>query len=204
MKKICVVFLFGVTSAISFAVGAQTGAITVETRTGLTVETCLGHNICINKGATTKLVHHFLFNPAMPAVCSKVPEVETRYETSTRSSTGQYLYKAGCSLIPDQAIDAYELKFVVFDIFGRHVRTLVAAAIRPIAEKDPFFVSGTWNLYSENEVGLHYMSVAYVSRLKLATGRVVVADDKAVAAAIRKLTNTFDEGQLAPKAPTPQ
>jgi hypothetical protein len=194
-------FAVAATSAIAFA---QTGSITAQTIEGTTVETCLGNNICVNKSATLKRVHHFLNNPAMPATCTSVPPVETVYEQSTRSSGGQYLYKASCSIVPDQAIDAYELKFVVFDVFGRHVRTLVADAIRPIASKDSIFVSGTWKLYSENEVGLHHMSIAYISRLKPTTGRVIAADEKVVATAIRKLNSAFEEAQLAPKSPSGQ
>lgn len=192
------IVLFGFSSFVH----AQSSPITALAADGDTVETCLGHNICVNKGATLKRTHHFLVNSAMPAICATVPVVRTVYESTRSGASGQYFYKASCTLTPEQAVDAYEIKYVVFDIFGRHVRTLVSAAVKQIAAKEAYGVNSEWNLYSENEVGLHYTSIGYVSRLRFATGRVVVADEKLVTAAIRKIASTFDEGQLAPKAPT--
>lgn len=63
---------------------------------------------------------------------------------------------------------------------------------------------GEWSLYGQNDVDTYYASIAYVSRIRLAAGRVLVADPSPVIAEARKFNAEFgaEQLELEPRSPT--
>jgi hypothetical protein len=114
---------------------------------------------------------------------------------------GEYRYQANLSLDVREPLSAVEVRFLTFDVWGQHVRTLKMDEVVDInvGKKD---LTGEWRLYSENECSEYYASIGYVSRARTKAGRVLEADPSAVIQEARKFSKKFTEADLEPKAET--
>lgn len=56
-----------------------------------------------------------------------------------------------------------------------------------------------WTVSSENEVEEHYASIAYVARVRLASGRVLEGSTDRVVEEARKFSSKFTPADLDPK-----
>jgi hypothetical protein len=116
----------------------------------------------------------------------------------SRNYTGDYNYSTQFELSTKEAISAVEVRFLVFDIWGQHRRTLVGTEVLDLAAKATKSFNFDWNLFSESEAAQHYASIAYVSRVRTQDGRILSANTKFVLDQARKFSAKFSETDLEP------
>lgn len=108
----------------------------------------------------------------------------------------EYSWQSG-----ETSLVAVEFRFLTFDVWGVHVRTLVTASIKDFAPRTLLKETSQWALFVENEGMEHYASIGYVSRVRTAEGIVLNADTAFVLREARRFSEQFTEEDLEPKAP---
>ncbi|MFY9821036.1 MAG: hypothetical protein WAM82_06625 [Thermoanaerobaculia bacterium] len=68
-----------------------------------------------------------------------------------------------------QPVMALEVRHILFDVLGRHMRNLANLEARDFAA-EPASLSGTWNVFNDNDISELLTTVTYVSRARLADG----------------------------------
>jgi hypothetical protein len=137
----------------------------------------------------------------MPLSFEGTPGVTTVYVS--RQYGGDFRYRAKFTVATKEAIRALQVRFLTFDVWGEHVRTLSFEEVADVASNAKKELTGEWALYSENDVEKHYASIGYVARVRLADGRVVEAPTELVIAEARKFSGKFTAAELEPTPPAP-
>lgn len=68
-----------------------------------------------------------------------------------------------------QPVMALEVRHILFDVLGRHMRNLANLDVRDFAV-GPASLNGTWNVFNDNDASELLTTVTYVSRARLADG----------------------------------
>jgi hypothetical protein len=101
----------------------------------------------------------------------------------------------------DQTVTAYEVRFMTFNVWGEHTRTLVAGEVRDIAAGRAFRRQQEWHLYSTDEAEEYCVSLGFVSRVKLESGAVRNADPSYILREAQRLCEKVSEADLESKTP---
>ncbi len=171
--------------------------VVVTRATGGSIQTRLSANIILNKQSSITREWLALHDPNMPADLIGTPGVSTTY-TSGRVS-GEYYYEAKPSVQAKEDLAAIEIRFLVFNVWGQHVRTLLSDEVADVAAGVTKELSPQWRVLSENEVSRHYASIGYISRIRTKDGRVVDADPTAIVREAQKFSKKFTVADLDPK-----
>jgi hypothetical protein len=186
-------------SAFATDAYAQTKA-SFSRGTGGSIQTELGSGIVVNKGSTLQREWLTLHDPAAQVEIKDTVGVATTYVRDRIS--GHYEYTAKLRVVPSVDLAAIEVRFLTFDLWGDHGKTLVMNEIEDMPANVEHPLSGQWRVWSENEVSEHYASIAYVSRIRTKDGRVISTDPTPVIEEARKFSKKFTAADLEPKAPT--
>lgn len=165
---------------------------------GGSIRTELGHGIVLNDGSTLTREWIAVDSPSLPAHFVSTPGVVTRYEQDRLR--GSYEYNADMSVNVTTPLSAIEIKFITFDVWGTHRKSLSLTEIKDIAIGTIAF-SGQWSIFSENEASEYYASIAYIARVRTIDGRVLEADIGPVLAEAKKFSAKFTESDLEPAKP---
>lgn len=106
-------------------------------------------------------------------------------------------------VVRTEAICAFEVRHLTFDVWGNHFRTLTATEIADHAVASTIQLDHKWNLYSENEAWEFYASITYIARVRTAAGKVIEAETDAVLREARRFSEKFTIEQLEPSAKKP-
>ena len=99
----------------------------------------------------------------------------------------EYWFDGVGSLTSSVPITAFEIRFVLYDIFGSHIKTLSATEVTDIVATEEFdFSDWGWRAYS-NEISELLTSVAFVSHVRTADGEVWKYDENAIAGELLKI-----------------
>jgi hypothetical protein len=109
-----------------------------------------------------------------------------------------YRYRTKFRITTKQPIRAVEVIFLTFDVWGNHVRSLSFEEVADVAAGVTKDLQGEWAL-SDNDVERHYASIAYVARVRVEDGQVLVAPVDTVLDEARKFSAKFTAAQLEPK-----
>jgi hypothetical protein len=172
--------------------------VVVTKAAGGSIQTKLSESIIVNKESGVVREWLALHDPSMPADLVGTPGVTTVYVPDR--VRGEYQYKANPSVQAKEALAAVEIRFLVFDIWGQHVRTLLSDEIADMAPGSTRKLSAVWHLFSENECSKHYASIGYISRVRTKDGQVVDADPAPVIREAQKFSKKFTAADLEPKA----
>jgi len=96
---------------------------------------------------------------------------------------------------------AVEVRFLTFDVWGEHVRTLSAMVIKDMGADSAVRQIEKWSLFSDNEAWEYLACIGYIARVRTAEGMVLYADTGAVLREAQLFTEKFTEADLGPKAP---
>jgi hypothetical protein len=187
-------------SVPSPAADARGGASALQAVTradGGAITTTLGYGIAVAKDSTLKREWLVVHDAAFPADLDGTPGVSTVY--IPKEYSGEYRYRAAFTLTTREPIQAVQIVFLTFDVWGNHVRTLSFEEVAdiPAGQKE---MKGEWSLLSENDVEKHYASIGYVARVRLGDGRVVEAPTDTVVAEARKFSAKFSPSDLETKS----
>lgn len=187
-----------VTPFLLALLSGPTTADSVTKESGGSIHTDLGYNIVLNKESSLTREWITVHDNSIPVAISGTAGVKTIYEPGRNYSSGSYKYTTEFSITPSEAISAFEVRFLTFDIWGDHVRNLSMTEISDMPSGVAKKIDGKWNVYSENEVSEYYASIAYIAQVRTVSGQVIKADPKVVLEEARKFTKKFTEGDLEP------
>jgi hypothetical protein len=139
-----------------------------------------------------------VLDKTLPAELTSCVGITTVYEQETDYTAGQYVYSSRYAVRALDDIRAFEVRFLIFNIWGRHVQTLTATEIADVSANDVRQCDGKWNLFSENEACEHYASIAYLATIRTGTGQVLEADIEPVIAEAKQLSSKFTDSDLEP------
>lgn len=176
--------------------GPAPQSVTVSRTDGGSITTQLGSGITVAGSSTLHREWIAVHDALMPADVGGTPGITTVYVS--RQYGGEYRYRAQPSLTTRAALRAIQIKFLAFDVWGNHTQTLIYEEVSDIPASSGRAITGEWPLYSENEVEKHYASIAYVSQVRLADGRVVTANEDPVIAEAKKFAGKFTRADLEP------
>ena len=172
---------------------ADGGAMTVH----------LGHGYGLNKESTLRREWIAIADDRMPATLVGTPGLDVAYVDGRVS--GEYVYSASFNVDAKEPLVAIAVSFICFDAWGRHVKSLVSDDVIDVPKgsdsgKPPFRFSAkaNWRIFDENEAARHYASVAYVSRVRTKSGKIVECDHEVVLAECRKVSAKFTMEQIEP------
>jgi hypothetical protein len=170
----------------------------VEELDGGTVVTKLSNRIQVNEGSS---LHRkwFVLNDSTCPMRLLGAGITTVYKAGSDYSIGEYQYQAEGSVRPSVPVQAYEIRFVLLDVFGSHMRTLSLSRISDVRESDLLGPQGHWRAW-ENDVSELLTVVAYVANVRLTDGSVWTFDPRAVLAQLEKIKAKVTEQQLAPES----
>ena len=140
----------------------------------------------------------------LPVSFLNAPGVTTNY-VPDENRNSDYLYTSKTTVVVRDvlAITAFEVRFMTFDIFRNHVRTLSATVIEDIPAGERRTYDWKWRLGSENEARGHFASVAFVAQVRTADGQVHVANQEDVLEAVRQFAVGATEADLNPTTEKP-
>lgn len=177
---------------------ASSMADTVTIANGGSIQTNLAYGITLNEKSSLQREWITVHND-LPVDIINTAGIKTAYQQERVS--GNYVYKANYSLSLKEPVVAYEVRFLLFNIWGNHVKTLSDTDVIDLKAGETKTQDSSWNLYSENEASEYYASIAYVATVRLASGQVLKANPEPVLAEARKFSAKF---QLADLEPTPK
>lgn len=180
--------------AIAIASTLPSGPYVTRTSGG-SVQTKLSDQIVLNKGSALQREWIAVNNGSLPVQLVQTPGVTTIYEREGRYSSGGYEYKVDFNILVAEPITAIEVRFLTFNIWGERERVLSLTEILDFGV-GTHKLTGSWSLYSENEASEFYASIAYVARVRTASGKIVTADLDPILAEARKFNAKFSEAEL--------
>jgi len=179
----------------------ETKATTFTRGSGGSIQTKLGGNFVVNKNSSLAREWLTLHDPAMLVDIKDNVGITTVYVGERIGS--HYEYSTSLRVVPTVDLAAIELRFLVFDLWGDHVKTLLMDEVEDMKAGEDHPLTGAWRAWTENEISRHYASIAYVSRVRTKDGRVVGADPTPVIEEARKFSKKFTAADLEPKAEQP-
>ncbi|MDX6558534.1 MAG: hypothetical protein QOF72_1583 [Blastocatellia bacterium] len=175
------------------------GTVTVTRGDGGSIQTRLSSNIAVNDKSTLHREWITIHDSACPISLVDNIGVTTVYVPDR--VRGDYEYSAIYTVEAKEPVSAFEVRFLLFDLWGNHLKTLSTTEVEDLQDKKEF--KGRWNLYSENEISEYYASIAFVARVRTQSGRVFEADTVKVLEEARKFSRKFSPENLEPKAQKP-
>jgi hypothetical protein len=195
MNKIILV-IFAVFIVCSSAIAGSS----VTRESGGSIKTELAPGIVLNTESSLHREWIAIHNDALPVDLVGTPGVKTIYDSGGRYSSGNYRYKANYLVKTNQDLMAIEVRFLTFDIWGELLRNLSTTQIMDLKSGETRNLDAEWNVFSENEVKQYYASIAYISQVRLTTGRVIKADPNMVVQEAQKFSAKFKASDLEPES----
>lgn len=148
--------------------------IVVNEVPGGPMKTDLGYGISVNKYSSMNRRWLIVNSGGCPAVLSNAG-VQTKYVDNG------YEFKGDGSLKSSAALQAFEVRFILYDVWGDYMKTLSGTQVQDIPENTEFDLSLSGSWYArETEVSEFALSVAYIARVRTADGKLWTADPKRV------------------------
>jgi hypothetical protein len=183
--------------ALAFSLGCNASE-TITKASGGSIKTDLGYGISVNKGSSLEREWITIHDDAIPADISGNTGTTTIYKKGGQYSRGSYQYKAVSTIVAKEPLVAIEVRFLNFDIWGDHTKSLSATEVVDIAKNAAKEFEWIWNVYSENEVAAHYASIAYTAQVRTRIGKVIKSDLRIVLEQARLFSKEITEGDLEP------
>lgn len=179
-------------------VGSASAGQQVTRQPGGSIGTELGYGILLNAGSSLTREWITIHDGSLPADIDGTVGIKTVYDKEKR----RYEYTTRYAIKTQEALSAIEVRFLVFDVWGAHIRTLSSTDIVDIAADAYKRLDATWRLYSENEASEYYASIAWIARIRTKDGRVIKTDPEIVLDEAAKFSEQFSEDDLEPKSDT--
>jgi hypothetical protein len=172
----------------------------VEELSGGSVVTNLGYGIQVNKGSSLQRRWFVINDPSCPVQLSGAG-ISTGYQSS--SIGGDYKYKATGLATTSETMTAFEVRYLLFDIWGEHLRTLSDTEVSDLKAQVALKDTGSWSTW-ENEVSEVFTVVSFVARVRRPDGTVWQYDASSLLQQVEKIKVTLTEKELAPEREKPK
>jgi hypothetical protein len=170
-------------------------ALTVTKAEGKIMKVSLTPSISLNTDSMLRRGWYAITDPASPVGIEGTPGIDVVYNSQARSSG--YEYRVDFGVVPKEPISAVDVRVVVLDVFGRHLRTLQAVYVLD-TDRARYF-SGIWTILREAEATAAHTSIIYVANVRTAAGRIYTAGSKEITEQIKKVSGrAFSDAGLDP------
>lgn len=157
--------------------------------TGDSMNFDLGYGIEVNEGSTLQREWVIVNDDRLPVSL-------TSFKADIRLDDRNWTYDIYYYVEVTEDIQAIEVRFIPFDIWGESKRTLSATDIQDIGAGENSF-SSQWRILSENDALQHYAILGYVAQVKLTSGQILRADVDAVVEEARRFSDDFSSADLS-------
>ena len=181
---------------VTHANGENRALTTVEANGG-SVVTNLGYGIQVNKGSSLQR-RWFVVNDDSCPMQLNGAGINTTYRSSS-----DYSYVPVGSANFREATTAFEIRFLLFDVWGEHAETLDASKIVDAQGEITLKDIGTWRA-SENEVSGMFTVIAFVASVRKPDGTVWQYDAGSLLQQIAKIKVKLTEKELTPEREKPK
>ncbi len=110
-----------------------------------------------------------------------------------------YRYSADMHMRALQSIAAFEVRILTFDIWHQFTGTLSFSQLEDLATNQKKNFGRVWGIYGESQLRDHFISVAYVAKVRYADGRTVIADPTPALKAAQAIQGSVTLQDLEPK-----
>lgn len=181
--------------ALSWAIcGSALAAqkIQMTTADGGSVVTDLGYNIKVNKNSSLHRSWIVLNDPGCPVQLSGAGIV-------TSYGGREYNFRQSGTFTATEPVAALEVRYVLYNVFGEHMKTLSATSVADIATETPQPLPdiGSWSAW-ENDVSELLTAVAFVSNVRTLEGRIWRFQEKGITDELGKIRLSVESGVLDP------
>jgi hypothetical protein len=180
MKTIMTLLLFLLFWVVSPA------QITTTKTDGGTVVTKLGMGIRVNDGSSLARQWIILNNEKCPLKLNNSVGINTVYNGNG------YNFVASGGITVDEPISAYEIDFVLYDIFGEHIKTLDDTEITDMEKSTEFGKHSSWYA-TENQVSEYLYCVSYVAKVRTKSGVIWRYDASQIKQELNKIQIAYEE-----------
>jgi hypothetical protein len=164
------------------------------------VVTNLGYGIQVNKGSSLQRRWFVINDPSCPVQLSGAG-ISTVYQGS--SIGGDYKYKATGLAITSEMVTAFQVRYLLFDIWGEHSRTLSDTEVSDLRGQVALKDTGSWATW-ENDVSEILTVVSFVARARRPDGTIWEYDVPSLLQQVEKIKVTLTEKELAPEREKPK
>ena len=127
---------------------------------------CDGTSFMIHEDSTLKTERILLNNPTDNSVQLMFQTLETRCDSAGRG----FVFGGTTALEVQRGIKAIEVRTIVYDVFGEHLKTLSNYEARDfLPGEETYFLIGTWRAADADVAGF-LTSVTYVARIRFEDG----------------------------------
>ena len=127
--------------------------------------------------------------------------ISTVYQSS--SIGGDYKYKATGLAITSETVTALEVRYLLFDIWGEHTRTLSDTEVSDLRGQLALKDTGSWATW-ENDVSEIFTVVGFAARVRRSDGTIWEYDAPSLLQQVEKIKVTLTEKELAPEREKPR
>jgi len=168
---------------------AITASAEVIRGTGEPMNFDIGYGIKVNEGST-------LNREWIIVTDQRLPVNLTSFTAKTRIDDRNWIYDIDYSVETSEDIQAIEVRFIPFDVWGESDRPLSATDIKDFSGGNHSF-SAEWRILSESDAVHHFAMLGYVAQIKLSSGAILRANPDAVIEEARKFSEDFSSGDLS-------
>jgi len=115
----------------------------------------------------------------------------------TYNSTNVSFYNKS-EITPTEPINAYEIHYVIYDVFGSHIKTLSGTDVQDIVSKTR--IGGGWYA-NENQVSEYLFCVSYVAKVRTKSGVVWFYNPDIIKEELNKIQINYEENYKPKEKP---
>lgn len=186
MKKLLIIML-ALVSTNAFA------QISITKNQGSSVVTVLGLGVKLNDGSS-------LFREKINLNDSSCPIQINDGEIQTFYYDRSYYFKQIGTITISEPIVAYEIVYVLYNVFGEHIKTLSSTNIIDLEGIQELPKGSRWYA-DDNEASEYFKCVAYVANVRTKSGKLWKYNYLAIKEKLGDLEIAFEEGFLPDNDP---
>jgi hypothetical protein len=112
---------------------------------------------------------------------------------------GYYRYVADMKMNAIKAVSAFEVRILVFNVWKDFEGVLSFSQLEELKPGQKKGFERVWGYYTESKLRDHYVSLAYVSRVRFADGTTIIADTAPILRAAQAIQASVTLQDLTPK-----
>jgi hypothetical protein len=165
---------------------ASSAQVTTNKTDGGTVITKLGMGIKVNDGSSLTRQWIILNDEKCPLKLNNTVGINTVYN----GNGYEFVASGGITVV--EPIVAYEIDFVLYDIFGEHIQTLSCTEINDISQPVELGKHSSWYA-TENQISEYFFCVSYVAKVRTKSGVIWRYDPLQIKQELNKIQIAYDE-----------
>lgn len=161
-----------------------------------TMVTDLGEGFAVNKGSSLSREWMTVHYTDFPADLLGTTGISTEYKGMARG----YDATTKFTVFAREPLSAIEVRIITFDVWGERLWTLYGDHIGDLPAGATVIDDMSW-YFTEHDVSALYTSIAYISRVRTRSGKIIETDPAPVIDAARQFSRKFSPSDLEKSEP---